>query len=347
MDVLVSLKTEVQHANQQEDAYDKLGMEEPMYLAYLEGLILLAMNKPHLSLPKLLSIQEKNPYNYQLALNIAQIFLQRKKYDLAENQFIRALNIDDTPARAHHGLGLCFLRKGELNAAIEEFLIAIESDFFFHRAHYHLGEALVRQGLFEDACQAFEVNLRLTPNNLKAHKWLAEIYKTHLKKEAKAEEHSIELSQRLKGERIICTEAMEKNATSVLTFIQSLGHPIYDHATYREKADNLYLDASWLDEVTGQIIYIPSHSLSFLPDHFQYKLLYIQGEGDFSSTMKNGQSLPNVLSTPKLEYFNQERDKIERWIESQAKLPILYLNLDEMIQHKEEQELIINNFLTN
>jgi predicted AlkP superfamily phosphohydrolase/phosphomutase/tetratricopeptide (TPR) repeat protein len=347
MEVLESLKTKIQQTDHQEDAYDKLGMEEPMYLPYLEGLILLAMNKPHLSLPKLLAIQDKNPYNYQLALNIAQIFLQRKKFDLAEKQFIRALNIDDSHARAHHGLGLCFLRKGELNAAIEEFLIAIELDFFFHRAHYHLGEALVRQGLFEDACQAFEVNLKLTPNNLKAHKWLAEIYENQVKQEAKAKEHAFLLAKTLKGERIICTEAVERNAPSVLSFLQGRGYTIYDADTYKEKANHLYLDASWMEELSDQIIYIPSHSLSYLPDYFQYKLLYVQGDEDFSSELKDGQALASVLSTPKWEKFNQERGKIERWMESQAKLPVLYLNLNEMMEHQEEQEMILDNFLKN
>jgi predicted AlkP superfamily phosphohydrolase/phosphomutase/tetratricopeptide (TPR) repeat protein len=345
MDILTSLKTNVQAAAKIEDAYDKLGMEEPMFLAYLEGLILLAMNKPHLSLPKLLSIQEKNPYNYQLALNIAQIFLQRKKYDLAEKQFIRALNIDDSHARAHHGLGLTFLRRGELNLAIEEFLIAIECDFFFHRAHYHLGEALVRQGLHKDASQAFEVNLRLVPNNLKAHKWLVEIYEGSVKNDQKASEHRLLLDAYLKGERIICTEAVDQDETTVLSFIENLGYSVYDAAKYKEKANHLYLNAQWLEEVEGQIIFIPSHSLSFLPDHYQYKLLYVQSEGDFSTKVKSGEILPGVLSTKKWEHFDRERSKIEAWIESQANLSILYLNCEEMMQNKEEQGFILDNFL--
>ena len=345
MDILSSLKTNIQATAKKEDAYDKLGMEEPMFLEYLEGLILLAMNKPHLSLPKLLSIQEKNPYNYQLALNIAQIFLQRKKYDLAEIQFIRALNIDDSHARAHHGLGLSFLRRGDLNAAIEEFLIAIECDFFFHRAHYHLGEALVRQELYEDASKAFEVNLRLVPNNLKAHKWLLEIYEIHVKNDQKASEHALQLAVCLKGERVICTEAVDQDQADVLSFIEKLGYSIFDATKFKEKANHLYLNTQWLEEVEGQIIFIPSHSLSFLPDHYQYKLLYVQSEGDFSTQVKSGETLPEVLSTKKLEHFERERSKIEAWIESQANLSILYLNYEEMIQNKEEQGFILDNFL--
>jgi tetratricopeptide (TPR) repeat protein len=305
------------------------------------------MNKPHLSLPKLLAIQEKNPYNYQLALNIAQIFLQRKKHELAEKQFIRALNIDHSHARAHHGLGLSFLRRGKLNEAIEEFLIAIENDFFFHRAHYHLGEALVRQGLYEDALQAFEVNVRLVPNNLKAHKWLHEIYCHHVKNEAKEREQALKLSEGLKGVRIICTEAMEQDLDSVLSFLKELGYATYDPSKYREQADNLYLDAQWLEELPGQIIFIPSHSLSFLPDHYQYKLLYIQSEGDFKTELKNGELLPEVLSTKKWTHFERERGKIETWIESQASLSLLYLTYSELIDNQEEQCMILDNFLKN
>lgn len=341
--ILDELREQHNHRQDSEDAYDKLGMEQPMYLDYLEGLILLAMNKPHLSLPKLLKIQEKNPYNYQLALNIAQIFLQRKKYDLAEIQFIRALNIDDSHARAHHGLGLSFLRRGELNAAIEEFLIAIDHDFFFHRAHYHLGEALVRQELYEDAVQAFEVNLRLAPKNVKSHKWLFEIYSNHLKVESKATFHAQQLEKSIKGERMICSEAVAQDQEKVLSFIETLGYPIYQDQ--KEKAANLFQDATWMEDIGEQIIFIPSHSLSFLPDHYHYKLLYVQSEVDLSPKDKKGESISNILSTKKLAHFEQEQAKIEAWMESQANLSVLYLSYPEMIENKEEQGFILDNFL--
>ncbi len=345
MEILHDLKEENKKAEKQEDAYDKLGMEEPMFLEYLEGLIVLAMNKPHLALSKLLKIQERNPYNYQVALNIAQIFLQRKKYQEAEAQFIRALNIDDSPARAHHGLGLSFLRRGELNAAIEEFLIAIESDFFFHRGHYHLGEALVRQGLMEDAINAFEVNLRLVPGNVKAHKWLQKLYTEELKNPDKARIHFDFLQENVRGERIILTEAVEKDHAKILAFLHEIGIPVYDAEKYSEQAKNLHLSAQWLEELTTEVVFIPSHALSFLPDQFHYKLIYVQSEVDFSAQLKTGDQLKSVLSTKKLAHFQLEQSKIEAWIDSQAKLPVLYLSHESLLEHKEEQTFIIQNFL--
>lgn len=347
MEILNDLKETHKKTEQQEDAYDKLGMEEPMFLEYLEGLILLAMNKPHLALSKLLTIQGRNPNNYQVALNIAQIFLQRKKYEQAESQFIRALNIDDSPARAHHGLGLSMLRRGELNAAIEEFLIAIECDFFFHRAHYHLGEALVRQGLIEDAIKAFEVNLRLVPGNVKAHKWLKELYSDAMIDEKKAAFHSNFLQESLKGERIILTEVIEKDQENVLAFLKEMGIPVYSAEKYRDLAKNLHLSAQWLEELTNEVIFIPSHALSFLPDVFQYKLIYLQSDAEFSAQLKSGNTLGNVLSTKSLSHFQLEQRKIEAWIDSQARLPVLYLSLDLLEEHKEEQTFILQNFLGN
>ena len=97
--------------------------------------------------------------------------------------------------------------------------------------------------------------------------------------------------------------------------------------------------------MAGEIIFIPSHSLSFLPDYYQYKMLYIQGEGDFKTKTRNGKLLPEVLSTKKWANFEQERNKIETWIESQASLSLLYLTYDELLENKEEQSLIIQNFL--
>jgi len=180
---------------------------------------------------------------------------------------------------------------------------------------------------------------------LKAHKWLVEIYEGSFKNDQKASKHRLQLTSYLKGERIICTEAVDQDEAAVLSFIKNLGHSIYDATKHKEKANHLYLNTKWLEEVEGQIIFIPSHSLSFLPDHYQYKLLYVQSEGDFSAQVKSGETLPKVLSTKKWEHFERERSKIEAWIESQANLSILYLNHEEMIQNKEEQGFIVDNFL--
>ena len=142
---------------------------------------------------------------------------------------------------------------------------------------------------------------------------------------------------------MICTEAVAQDQEKVLSFIDTLGYPIYQDPM--EKAANLFQDATWMEEVGEQIIFIPSHSLSFLPDHYHYKLLYVQSQVDLSPKNKKGESLPTILSTKKLAHFEQEQAKIEAWMESQANLSVLYLSYPEMIENKEEQGFILYNFL--
>jgi hypothetical protein len=151
----------------------------------------------------------------------------------------------------------------------------------------------------------------------------------------------------MKGERIICTEAIKQDEAKVLTFIQSLGYPIYVSQNSEEQAANLFQDISWMEDVGEQIVFIPSHSLSFLPDHYHYKLLYVQSELDLSPKNQQGESMSTVLSTKKLMHFEQEQAKIEAWMESQADLSVLYLSYPEIEQNKEEQGFILENFLKN
>jgi hypothetical protein len=82
-----------------------------------------------------------------------------------------------------------------------------------------------------------------------------------------------------------------------------------------------------------------------LPDYYNYKLLYVQSELDLSPKNKKGESMSTVLSTKKWMYFEQEQAKIEAWMESQANLSILYLSYPEIVQNKEEQVFILENFL--
>ena len=151
---------------------------------------------------------------------------------------------------------------------------------------------------------------------------------------------------RVRAPHHILHEAIEQNQGKVLDFIQRLGIPTYDAEKYGERAKNLHLNAQWLDELSNEVIFIPSHSLSFLPDHFHYKLIYLQTDVDLSARLLD-QRLNAVLSTKKMETMELEQRKIEAWIDSQAKLPVLYLSNESLIEYPEEQSFILDNFLGN
>jgi hypothetical protein len=307
----------------------------------MEGLYLLAINRPRKALPLLQKVQKKNPNNLQIASNIAKILLERKQYDAAEKQFITALAIDDTNAPAHYGLGITFLRRNLLNEAIEEFLLSLESDFYFPNAHYHLGETLYKLGNFEDAAKAFEIAIRLTPGMTKAHKWLVEIYTNELKSPEKASLSSNYLANNIAGEITICTGIEHCDYESFFKLFNELTVPFISPEILKNELANLHQSSEFLKNYIGKIIFIPSHRLSFLPPGLNYKLLQLHlPENELiDSFVKNKfrKSEIDLVPAPVIELIKKEADKIETWISSVPGLKVMQLSSEELKEGKEEQ----------
>ena len=332
-----------------DDPFGSNDMEEPMYLQYLEGLILLAINRPRLALPILESVQKKNPANFHVAFNIAQIHNQRKNYASAEKQFICALAIDEGNGKAHHGLGVSFLRRNLIDQAIEEFLLAITNDFYLPNAHYHLGESLMKKEQYDDAAYAFEVAIRLSPGLTKAHKWLHEIYTKWAPNETLALKTLNFLKHNIQGEITICTSIDGVNMEEMFKWFKALEIPSeYDHKSIGE-AKKLASNTSWLTTKRNEIIYIPCHCLSLLPVDLNYKLIVL--EEDNAQVMEALKRLHKRDFKEKefpLELVNKsknDQDKIDSWIASQANLPVLILHSVSVNTEAEEQSEILRNFI--
>ena len=334
-------KESIENTNESSDDFNNHEMEEPMYLDYMEGLYLLAINRPRKALPLLQKVQKKNPNNLQIASNIAKILLERKQYDAAEKQFITALAIDDTNAPAHYGLGITFLRRNLLNEAIEEFLLSLESDFYFPNAHYHLGETLYKLGNFEDAAKAFEIAIRLTPGMTKAHKWLVEIYTNELKSPEKASLSSNYLANNIAGEITICTGIEHCDYASFFKLFNELKVPFISTEILKNELANLHQSSEFLKNYIGKVIFIPSHRLSFLPPGLNYKLLHLHLlENELiDSFVKNKfqKSEIDLVPAPVIELIKKEADKIETWISSIPGLKVMQLSSEELKEGKEEQ----------
>ena len=345
--VLNNEKVEISSAGN--DDFNNHEMEEPMYLDYMEGLLLLAINKPRKALPLLEKVQKKNPNNLQLATNIAKIHLERKNYEAAQKQYITALAIDEFNPMAHYGLGMTFLRRNLLNEALEEFLLSLELDFYFTNVHYHLGETLFKLGNLEDACKAFEVAIRLSPGMTKAHKWLVEIYENHLKLPEKAIGSKKYLMENIVGEITICTGIENGNYDNFYSIFNSLNLPFIQSKQLSEAILNIHQSSDFLKEFVGKLIFIPSHRLSFLPVGLNYKLVnlklpdiqLIENISDYNLQSK----IENAVSSSIVELIRKEETKIETWISSIPSLKVIVLNWEELAENQTEQTDILKEFL--
>ncbi len=331
------------------DDFNNHEMEEPMYLDYMEGLLLLAVNKPRKALPLLEKVQKKNPNNLQLANNIAKIHLERKNYEAAEKQYITALAIDESNPMAHYGLGMTFLRRNLLNEALEEFLLSLELDFYFTNVHYHLGETLFKLGNLEDACKAFEVAIRLSPGMTKAHKWLVEIYENQLKLPEKANESKKYLNEKIVGEITICTGIENGGYENFHTLFDSFHLPFIQTKKLNEAISNLHQSGEFLNEYIGKMIFIPSHRLSFLPVGLNYKLVNLKlPDNQLIENLtyhKLQKKADNAVSSSIVELIRKEETKIETWISSIPSLKVIHLNWEELAENQTEQINILSEFL--
>ena len=329
-----------------DDPFGNVEMEEPMYLDYIEGLLNLAINRLRIALPILERVQKKNPNNLQLALNIAQIHVQRKNYKAAENQFITALAIDERSTGAHYGLGLCFLKQNKYNEAIEEFLIALEQDFFQAHIHYHLGEALVKTENFEDAAQAFEVCIRMLPGMTKAHKWLFELYSKHLNQAEKAEQCANFLKNNIRGEIIVCTGVDGCNYDLFLEMLQEGGIEKGVKFEDFEKTGTDEDTRNWLIASIGKAVYVPSRSVSELPQTYNYKVIYL--EQDLNEILENRSKKGKKKKAVLLNVINsisKEKFVIDSWLQSLATQHLLMISWDELLENTSEQTDVLSEFL--
>jgi len=342
-------KENVETSKSQNDDFNNHEMEEPMYLDYMEGLLLLAINKPRKALPLLQKVQLKNPNNLQIASNIGKIHLERKQYEAAEKQYITALAIDNTSPIAHYGLGMSFLRRSMLNEALEEFLLSLELDFYFPNVHYHLGETLFKLGNFEDATKAFEVAIRLAPGMTKAHKWLVEIYSNQLNLPEKANKSQDFLKNNIVGEIIICTGIVHCDYENFFSIFHELNLPFISTESLSAASSNLHQSSYFLKDYIGKLIFIPSHRLSFLPPELNYKLLvFTKPEVELiDSIVKNNikNQKENLVSDTVVKLIRNEETKIETWISTIAGLKVLLLNSEELNNNKSEQIEILTEFL--
>ncbi|QPJ62894.1 MAG: tetratricopeptide repeat protein [Candidatus Nitronauta litoralis] len=103
------------------------------------------------------------------------LFEQGQK-ELAENQFVKTLELDPDHALGHFNLGLLYNEQKKLDAAKAEYNEAIRLDPTLHGAHTNLGTVNLIQKEYQAATENFKTAIGLEPEDLKAHISLGHLY---------------------------------------------------------------------------------------------------------------------------------------------------------------------------
>ncbi len=97
--------------------------------------------------------------------NIALISLKLNEYDVAEDFFLKGINLNKNDIGAYNGLGIVYLKKGEREKAIEYFKKALELDPNNVNFYINLGSTLANLGKYSEAMEYFEKALGIEPYN--------------------------------------------------------------------------------------------------------------------------------------------------------------------------------------
>ena len=365
----IQLKAEEEKLSDKELTKKKKGflkeIELPNYIDYVEGLLLMYLNRPEKALKLLRKVEENAPNSLSVVVNIGKVCLMRQRWADAQDAFIKALAIDESNSFAHHGLGVTFLRENKLEEALEEFLTATEFDYFYPKAHYHIGETLAKLEKYEEATQAFELAISMAPGMTKAHKWLIEIYKNQLNQLEKAAEHERFIKEKIKGE-IVIVSGLPRSGTSMMMQILDKGG--YDVLTDKvREADNnnpkgyyefepvkkLMMDKSWLPEAEGKVVKIIAQLLPFLPPNYDYKIIFMRR--DMNEVLKSQQIMlgkekdvkSKVFPMGLNDAFQKQLIKVENWIDSQPNVEMLSVDYSNVIDNAEDEIDNVISFLSS
>jgi tetratricopeptide (TPR) repeat protein len=113
-----------------------------------------------------------DPDNRGAHLNLGVAHMNRTQFDLAEDEFRRALAVSPGYPRAYYALGQLALRRERYDEAREWLLrtLAVVPDY--PNTHYVLGEVERKQGRVAEAEAAFRRTVELNPRDARAHERL-------------------------------------------------------------------------------------------------------------------------------------------------------------------------------
>lgn len=118
-------------------------------------------DNPYLELSKAKKIEiQGRKHNY-----LGGKYIKEKKFDEAEVEFLKAIEIYPADRRNYTNLGVVYLNKNEIPQAIEMMAKAIEIDNKYIRGYYNLGTILLKNGYFQQAVNVFEKSLEIDSKN--------------------------------------------------------------------------------------------------------------------------------------------------------------------------------------
>jgi len=336
---------------------------ESISMKIMEGNLLLIENKPKKAMEIFEAIEAEMPNVARVNMQLGRCYSALKRWQKAEQAFVKELEYDPGNASAHHGLGITYLRRGKYEEAIDSFLNAVGLTYFFPFAHYHLGEALFHLGDFERSAEAFEVCLKMAPGINKARQMLSTIYSEHLKKPEAAVEHREKIHENIKGD-IVVVSGLPRSGTSMMMqmldkggleiFTDGIRTPdennpkgYYEHELVKSLARN----KNWVKDAKGKAVKVISHLLFELPANYKYRILFMERDLDevlrsqHHMLVRDGKAKADAMNIRLVNAFKQNLERVRDWVPKQQNMEILFVSHRNLINNPDQELKKINDFL--
>ena len=100
-------------------------------------------------------------------------------------------------------------------------------------------------------------------------------------------------------------------------------------------------DTAWMDEAQGKAVKIISALLEFLPEQYQYQIIFMQRNMDeILASQKNmlnrhGKPTDEVSDEEMKSIFEKHLHQVTDWLSSQSNIDVIYLNYNQVLHDPE------------
>jgi len=119
-----------------------------------------------------------------------------------------------------------------------------------------------------------------------------------------------------------------------------------------ERVKQIEYNKSWLEDSKGKAVKMISELLRYLPEGYFYKVIFMKRNmkeilaSQRQMLIRRGKPENTISSEKMAELFEQHLRDIKTWLEAQPNMEVIYINYNEIIEKRREEELErVNLFL--
>jgi len=374
-----------------------LARYQPPLVDYLKAQVLIAEKRYPEALDAIERVTDAHLVRPGLFLQTAELYLRLHRWRDAQEVYERALEIDPDNGQAYIGLCRMALRRRKFSIAADAALNAVQRIYHDPQAHFLLGLALVGLREYDRAAEGFRAAISFNPNFPEAHVRLAAVLEKHLGDRESAKEHR-RLARLMKTRRTVPTRekvesastpmdtpdmpetrempplteslivvtGLPRSGTSMLMqMLAAGGFPVLSDGVREADEDNprgylefepvkkLLTDSKWLFEARGKAVKIVAPLLTALPPDLACRVILCERDLDevldSQERMLQRRSQPPATTPARRQMLKDEYartiSRVKAMLARRPRTQLLIIEHGATISDSRATAEMVNNFL--